>query len=71
MIQIKTNNEEILKGKFADTFSTIEGYYREAKGDISVDQSYSAGAVFRRIERIKEAFLRDINNLSKNISVVE
>lgn len=66
-LKIKTSSHEILKGKFADTIAKIEGVYKEAKGDLETNTKYSANAVFGRVENIKNAFYKDLENLSKDI----
>jgi len=47
----------------------IEGYYKEAQGDMSINQNYTASAVFGRIKNIKEAFLADLKEFSKEIEL--
>lgn len=66
-MRIKTDALEILKGKFNETISKIEGIYKEAEGDLSVGQRYSAEAVYKRISSIRESFYDDLRNLSNDI----
>jgi len=66
-ISIKTNNRELVNLKFTNTIQTVQGYLTEARGDMEVDQDYTARAVKGRIERIKEALEQDLENLAKDI----
>ena len=66
-ISIKTNNRELVNSKFTNTIQTVQGYLTEARGDMEVDQDYTARAVKGRIERIKEALEQDLENLAKDI----
>lgn len=68
-IKVKLSAEEVLNAKFKKTLMKIEGYYKEAQGDVSVNQSYSASAVYKRIEQIKETFLADLKELAKEIEI--
>ena len=68
-LKIKTDTTEILKGKFAETIAKIEGVYKEAKGDLAVEQTYTAKAVYVRAESIRESFYNDLKNLAKDIQV--
>lgn len=68
-MKIKTDSLEILKSKFIETISKIEGVYKEAEGDLKVDQRYSASGVYKRIASIREAFYDDLRNLSNDIEV--
>jgi hypothetical protein len=67
-LKIKADTLDILKGKFAETIAKIEGVYTEAKGDMKVNQSYSPLAVFNRANSIRDAFYKDLENLSKDIT---
>lgn len=68
-LKIKVSAEEILAGKFRDTVQRINGYLQEARGDVSVGQSYSANAVYGRMQRIKEAFDQDLKNLAADLDL--
>lgn len=68
-VKIKINAEEVLIAKFKDTFAVIEGYYKEAKGDVQVSQTYSANAVYTRMSKIREIFLEDIKKTAKDLEV--
>ena len=68
-IKVKLSAEEVLNAKFKNTLMKIEGYYKEAQGDVSVNQNYSASAVFGRIKYIKETFLADLKELAKEIEL--
>jgi|LakMenE18May11ns_1017448.scaffolds.fasta_scaffold8846093_1 hypothetical protein len=70
-IEVKTSSIDIIKSKFIGSLSTIEGYLKEAEGDVAIGQTYSASAVNRRIVEIKNSLIRDLNNLSKEISISE
>lgn len=70
-ITLKTDNLEILKGKFSATIAKIEGYHQEAKGDKEVNQGYQASAVFGRMDKIKDAFYEDLRKLALEIEVKE
>lgn len=70
-INIKVNNEEILKAKFNDTIARIEGYLTEARGDINVGTKYQATAVHSRIENIKKTFMNDLAKLAKDLTTDE
>ena len=70
-INIKVNNEEILKAKFNDTIARIEGYLTEARGDINVGMKYKATAVHSRIENIKKCFMNDLAKLAKDLTTDE
>jgi len=67
-MKLKVNTEELVKSKMTRTLAIIEGYYREAQGDLSINQSYSANAVYRRMNDIRVAIYTDIHNLAKDIS---
>jgi hypothetical protein len=68
VLKIKVTTEEIINAKFNDTLVTIEGYLKEAEGDISVDQDYSANAVFERLLEIKNALLNDLKKMAKSVT---
>jgi hypothetical protein len=70
-INIKVNNEEILKAKFNYTIARIEGYLTEARGDINVGTKYQATAVHSRIENIKKTFMNDLAKLAKDLTTDE
>jgi hypothetical protein len=68
-VTIKVDNRELVNSKFTKTLAVVEGYFREARGGVSVNQSYTANAVYRRMEAIKEALESDLKKLSQDISV--
>ena len=68
-MRIKVSNEEIVKAKFSQTIAKIEGYLTEARGDVSHGTSYSANAVYRRMQAIQEAFYKDIEQFAKDLKV--
>jgi hypothetical protein len=70
-IKVKVSTEEIVKSKFTDSLSTIEGYLKEAEGDYYHGTDYSARAVVKRISDIKDKLLNDLENLAKSIEVNE
>jgi len=69
MIRLKVNNEEIVRAKFNKTIAKIEGYSQEARGDIPHGTNYSANAVHKRMEAIKQAFYEDIAAFAKDIKL--
>ena len=69
MIKLKVNNEEIVRSKFINTIAKLEGYATEARGDLSHGTSYSANAVHKRMEAIKDAFYKDIEAFAKDIKL--
>jgi len=69
MIKLKVNNEEIVRSKFNKTIAKIEGYSTEARGDLTHGTTYSANAVHRRMEAIKQAFYEDIAAFAKDIKL--
>lgn len=70
-IEVKFNSTDLIKSKFVDSLSTIEGYLSESRGDISVGTSYSPSGVHRRMQDIKSSLLRDIESLSREIKISE
>ena len=68
-MKIKISEIDVLKGKFSNTISAIEGVLKESEGDIEVGQSYSAEAVYSRTKRIKEVFEDEIKKLSMDITL--
>ena len=66
-LKIKADTLDILKGKFAETIAKIEGVYKEAEGDIKVDQRYTAEGVYSRAKSIRQAFYHDLELLAKDI----
>ena len=66
-ISIKTNNRELVNSKFTNTIQTVQGYLTEARGDMEVNQDYTARAVKGRMQTIKEALEKDLENLAKDI----
>ena len=69
-ITMQVDTEELVKSKFIETLTVMEGYFREAKGDVEVGQTYSANAVYRRMEKIKEALHNDLEKLADSIGVI-
>jgi predicted DNA-binding transcriptional regulator len=68
---IKTDTRELVKSKFTETIAIVEGYFREAKGDVAVGQTYTANAVYSRMARIKETLMKDLEKLAKDIQIDE
>jgi hypothetical protein len=66
---INLTPKEILDAKFKDTLVVIEGYLKEAEGDIPARQTYGAQGVYRRIRDIKDALEKDLRELEKDITV--
>ena len=66
---IKLSPKEIVEAKFKDTLVVIEGYLKEAEGDIQTRQTYGAPGVYRRIRDIKDALEKDLRELQKDIIV--
>jgi len=66
-MKIRTNAEDIIKGKLYNTLSTVEGFLTEAEGDKEAGTSYSAKAVYGRMSKIKQALMDDIKKLSRDI----
>jgi hypothetical protein len=66
-LKIKASSEEILKGKFSNTLTCIQGYVTEAKGDIGMDVNYGPKAVLGRMKLIQETFIKDMENLAKDL----
>ena len=64
---ISMSPRELVRAKFQDTLAVVQGYIQEAKGDIDVNQNYSANAVYRRMIAIKEALENDITALSEDV----
>jgi hypothetical protein len=69
MMKIKVSTEELVKAKFSKTIATVEGFYKEAKGDVAIDQGYQATAVYRRMDEIREALNSDLQKLARDLSV--
>ena len=70
-LKIKTNTRDIILGKFTNTLQVLSGHLIEAKGDMDSGQSYSAKAVYNRLESIKSKLYEDMENLSKGIEIVD
>lgn len=70
-IIINVTPEEVLKGKFSNTISKIEGCLKEARGLNLANVGYDAVSVVSRMNSIKEAFYLDIKNLSENIEITK
>jgi len=68
-LKIKVSAEEILAGKFRNTIQRLNGYVTEARGDVSIGQTYSANAVHSRMLNIKEAFDRDLRDLAADLDL--
>lgn len=68
-MKIKVKKEEILLSKFQNTIQKIEGFVTEAEGDLSVGTKYSATAVYRRMNDIKDAFYRDLRKFAESIEL--
>lgn len=66
-MKIQTSNIEILKGKFTQTISQIEGCLQEANGARQMNISYSARGVESRMINIKNIFLKELNELSRSL----
>lgn len=66
----KLTAKEAINAKFKNTLMTVEGYFKEAKGDYeSGSGGYSAKAVYVRMSDIKAALLKDIEDLAESIEV--
>ena len=63
--------EEVLNAKFKETHITIEGYLKEAEGDMNAynNVKYSSESVHIRILKIKNSFITDLENLAKSIEI--
>ena len=70
-IKIKLTAEEVVRAKFLLSLTKIEGYLKEAQGDELISGEYTAYAVKKRIQCIKDALLKDLNELAKQIDVCE
>ena len=70
-IEVRFSSSELIKSKFIDSLSTVEGYLLEARGDMSTTTNYSPEGVHRRIQDIKNSLLRDIEKLSREIKISE
>jgi hypothetical protein len=70
MVKVKTTNQEIVNSKFIRTLEAINGYVAEAKGDVTINQGYSAQAVLGRMEIIQRAMRADLEMLVASIEVV-
>lgn len=71
MIKIETSNIDLVKAKFIDTIKTIEGYCKEAEGDLGMNVHYGPKAVYSRMNKIREAFARDIEKLAQDIKQIQ
>lgn len=69
-LTINLTPKEILDAKFKDSLVVIEGYLKEAEGDMEISTEYRATAVYNRIRDIKNALTRDLRELEKEITVV-
>ena len=70
-MKLKVKAADIIKGKFANTIGTIGGFYSEAHGDLQNGTNYSANAVFKRMDKIREVFQEDLKNLIDEIEIGE
>lgn len=70
-MKLKSNIEEILRGKFSDTIREIEGVYQEASGDVEIGTKYTAKAVKARIRDIRDSFYKELELLAKDITETE
>jgi hypothetical protein len=68
-ISVTTNKLELVNSKFINTIAVLEGYRKEAIGDIQVRQRYTAQGVANRMNAIKEAFDKDLANLASEITI--
>lgn len=70
-IEVKFNSTDLIKAKFINSLSTVEGYLLESRGDMSTHTNYSPSGVYKRIQDIKSSLLRDIESLSREIKISE
>jgi hypothetical protein len=68
-ITVPTTNDEIVRSKFLETLRTLHGYVQEAKGDIRVNQTYTAKGVYSRLICVEEALEKELANLATSITV--
>lgn len=70
-IKIKIDNLELIKSKFVNSLMKIEGYLKEAQGDMRPynETTYGATGVYGRFKNVKEEFLKDLENFSKDIEI--
>ena len=68
-IKINLTAEEIVKVKFIDTLSIIEGYLTEAEGNRNHGTTYYVNSVYDRINNIKNTLLNDLTNLSQIVEM--
>lgn len=63
-IKMEIDSLTMLKGRFSDTLSSLNGYIMESQND---DGDYSTEAVESRLKEIKENFMRELQALSSSI----
>jgi hypothetical protein len=69
-IEVRFSRSELIKSKFIDTLSMVEGYLLESRGDMSTLTSYSPSGVHKRIQDIKNSLSRDLEKLSNEIDIL-
>jgi hypothetical protein len=69
IVTVKVNKQDLVNSKFTKTISTVEGYFKEAKGDLSISQTYSATAVYNRMADIRNVLMEDLEKLSHDIAI--
>lgn len=64
-LQVSTNAEEVLRGKFSETVAKVNGYLTEADGDCEHNIiKYTPNAVRGRLRNIKAAFENDLKSVA-------
>jgi hypothetical protein len=65
-LKIKITPEDVLKGKFYESLSLINGFLTEADNE---DDDYTSTNVFNRLMEIREAMLTDIKRTANDITL--
>jgi hypothetical protein len=65
-LKIKITPEDVLKGKFYESLSLINGFLTEADNE---DDNYTSTNVFNRLMEIREAMLTDIKRTANDITL--
>lgn len=68
-LKVELTKEEILHIKFQRTLNLLRGYIQEAKGDVTVNQSWSSGLIRNRLCEIETSLLNDLLVLEQNITI--
>lgn len=69
-IIVEVKKEDVLRGKFLKTIQQLEGVVKEAYGDMREGQNWTINKIYKDLDRIKDAFYFDLDQLCKDIKLI-